>query len=120
MEGAALGFPLAAYQAEARKRLKRIQGRPVLVCQNGPNGTQPTRSFLGDQVREGRFTFLDVPVKEIFPTIPTLVLQSAYRPLAASRQSMAAPGLAVDGPDGVARTIVKMNCAAFGVDSAEE
>ena len=69
-KGQPWGSPLAAYQAEARKRLKRIQGRPVLVCQNGPNGTQPTRSFLGDQVREGRFTFLDVPVKEIFPTIP--------------------------------------------------
>jgi hypothetical protein len=69
-KGQPWGSPLATYQAEARKRLKRLQGRPVLVCQNGADGTQATRRFIGAQLNEARFTFLDVPVREIFPTIP--------------------------------------------------
>ena len=69
-KGQPWGSPLAAYQAEARTRLKRLQGRRVLVCQNVARGTQPTRAFIGDQINEARFTFLDVPVQEIFPTIP--------------------------------------------------
>lgn len=69
-KGQAWGSPLAAYQAEARKRLKRLAGRRVLVCQDGLHGTDATRQFIGEQTREGRFTFLDVPVKEIFTTIP--------------------------------------------------
>jgi hypothetical protein len=69
-KGQPWGSPLTTYQTEARKRLKRLQGRPVLVCQNGPDGTQPTRRFIDGQIHEARFTFLDVPVREIFPTIP--------------------------------------------------
>jgi len=69
-KGQPWGSPLATYQAEARKRLKRLHGRPVLICQNGVGGTQATRRFIGDQIGEARFTFLDVPVSAIFPTIP--------------------------------------------------
>lgn len=69
-KGQSWGSPLEKYQAEARKRLSRLHGRPVLVCQNGRDGTRPTQEFIGPQLDQGRFTFLDVPVAEIFPTIP--------------------------------------------------
>lgn len=69
-KGQPWGSPLATYQADARTRLARLHGRRVLVCQNGAGGTEPTRKFIGEQIREAQFTFLDVQVREIFPTIP--------------------------------------------------
>jgi hypothetical protein len=98
-KGQSWGSPLATYQAEARKRLKRLQGRPVLVCQNGADGTQATRRFIGAQLDEARFTFLDVPVLSHDPQ--PVVHQRPYRPLAAPRQPLPASSLAVDGRDRV-------------------
>lgn len=64
----AWGSPLEAYQSGARARLNRLRGRPVLIMQNG--STQAVRQYLGDMTRVARFTFLDVPVSEMFPDIP--------------------------------------------------
>lgn len=77
-KGQVWGSPLAKYQAEARQRLQRLQGRRVLVCQNGQNGTLATRQFIGDQINVARFTFLDVKVREIFPTIPNQWFVNAH------------------------------------------
>jgi len=52
------GYP-ESDRASALKRLARLKGRPVLVC-GGAN------DYLEDHLALGRFTFLKVPVREIF------------------------------------------------------
>jgi len=64
----AWGSPLDAYQAGARTRAHRLRGRPVLIMQNG--STQATRRYLDGMIHVAAFTFLDVPVSEMFPDIP--------------------------------------------------
>ncbi len=66
--GTAWGSPLAAYRAGAAERLKRLAGRPVLVCQNG--GTADIRAWVGSQVPLDGFTFLDVRVPDILGAFP--------------------------------------------------
>ncbi len=51
----------------AIKRLTRLKGRPVLVCNQ--NTIKIHDDFLKDHLNLATFTFLDVPTKEIF-TIP--------------------------------------------------
>jgi len=67
-KGTAWGSPLYDYRASAIKRLNRLKGRPVLICQNG--GTQDSKEYLTDYKNLAEFTFLDVPVTKIFPQIP--------------------------------------------------
>lgn len=67
-KGTAWGSPIADYRASAIQRLNRLQGRPVLICQNG--GTQDIEEYLTDYKNLAKFAFLNVPVKEIFPKIP--------------------------------------------------
>jgi hypothetical protein len=67
-KGTAWGSPLADYRASAIQRLNRLQGRPVLICQNG--GTSDVEEYLSDYINLANFTFLDVPVTKIFPQIP--------------------------------------------------
>lgn len=62
------GAPLREYRRAARERLKRLDGRPCLVCQN--ESTQDIQDYLGDRMPLGSFTFLDVPVADIFPDMP--------------------------------------------------
>ena len=105
VEGAILGIPSGHISGGSAKRLKRLQGRRVLICQNGSNGTQATRRFIGDQINEARFTFLDVPVREIFPDDPQpVVLQAPHRPSGCSATVLAGANLAVDGRNRVAGT----------------
>jgi len=51
-------------RASALKRLARLKGRPVLVC--GQRASKIRDEFLKDHLELADFTFLDVPVKEIF------------------------------------------------------
>ena len=67
-KGTAWGSPLADYRASAIQRLNRLQGRPVLICQNG--GTRDIEEHLADYKNLAEFTFLNVPVKKMFPQIP--------------------------------------------------
>ena len=52
------GYPKSD-RTSALKRLARLQGRPVLVCGN-------KNDYLKDHPRLGTFTFLPIPVSEIF------------------------------------------------------
>jgi hypothetical protein len=52
------GYP-ESDRTSALKRLARLQGRPVLVCGN-------KNDYLKDHPKLGTFTFLPVPVSEIF------------------------------------------------------
>ena len=52
------GYP-ESDRASALKRLARLKGRPVLVCGNANH-------YLKDHSKLGTFTFLPVPVSEIF------------------------------------------------------
>jgi len=70
--GTAWGSPLADYRDSAIQRLKRLKGRPVLICQNGV--TQNVNDYLADYKNLAKFTFIDVPIKEIFPQIPNALI----------------------------------------------
>ncbi|PQO39304.1 hypothetical protein C5Y96_05465 [Blastopirellula marina] len=63
------GSPLETYREQASRRLRRVAGRPYLVCESG--NMQPTRTFvesvLGDQ---HTFTFLPVDTHAIFGEFP--------------------------------------------------
>ena len=63
------GSPFEEYQAEATERLKRIAGRPYLVCQNGDN--YGTEAFVRERLDSAaNFTFLNVGNVEIFGSFP--------------------------------------------------
>lgn len=66
--GTEWGSPLQEYRRKATGRLKRLNGRPVLICQNG--GIRKINEYLDDYKDLADFTFLDVPVRKIFPEIP--------------------------------------------------
>jgi hypothetical protein len=67
-KGTTWGTPLDEYRASAADRLRRLSGRPVLVCQNG--GTQAIEEYLSGRLSCGEFTFLTVHVGEIFAGFP--------------------------------------------------
>lgn len=48
----------------ALERLERLDGRPQLISQNG--STRATREYLRPHADLGEFSFLDVPVSELF------------------------------------------------------
>ncbi len=66
--GTKWGSPLEDYQEAATKRLARIKGRPVLVCQNG--NTSATETFLKGRVALDQFTFLSLNTREILGEFP--------------------------------------------------
>ncbi|HJN16900.1 MAG TPA: hypothetical protein QGH10_15450 [Armatimonadota bacterium] len=51
-------------RASALERLERLAGRPQLICQGG--STRVVRDYLQPHVDLGEFSFLDVPVTELF------------------------------------------------------
>lgn len=67
-QGTHWGMPLADYRQRAVERLQRLKGRPALVCQR--DSTQDIQDYLKDQISLDAFTFLDVPVTQIFPELP--------------------------------------------------
>lgn len=62
------GSPLEQYRRDAEQRLKRLNGRPVLVCQNG--STDNIRQYLEPRTSLDRFTFLGVDVPRILGEFP--------------------------------------------------
>jgi hypothetical protein len=56
-------FPVSD-PASALERLKRLKGRPQLIC--SAMGTKKTREYLATHTSLENFTFLDVPVNEMF------------------------------------------------------
>ncbi len=74
-KGTTWGSPLEQYRAGAANRLRRLKGRPVLVCQNG--GTQVIEQYLAGRSALAEFTFLSVATAEIFGAFPN---ESAVHP----------------------------------------
>ena len=66
--GTSWGSPLADYRKTAAGRLARLNGRPLLVCQNG--GTTDIQKLLPPAAN---ITFLDLDTKAIFKTFPNPV-----------------------------------------------
>lgn len=64
--GTKWGAPLADYREAAAKRFKRLNGKPVLICQNG--GTSDIRKVVSEAEH---VTFLDVDTRAIFGIYPT-------------------------------------------------
>ena len=62
------GAPLDEYRKKATERLKRLDGRPVLVCQNGH--TRDIDAFVKDRVSTDGFTFLDIDARRILGEFP--------------------------------------------------
>lgn len=67
-KGTTWGTPLAVYRESALERLRRLKGRPVLVCQNG--STDDVASYLRESTTLDNFTFVDVNIPGIFPEFP--------------------------------------------------
>ncbi|MBM4090192.1 MAG: hypothetical protein FJ276_12340, partial [Planctomycetes bacterium] len=67
-KGTTWGTPLDAYRAAAAERLRRLNGRPVLVCQN--NDTSDIERYLNDKLSCADFAFLPVRTGEIFHEFP--------------------------------------------------
>ncbi|MBI4979505.1 MAG: hypothetical protein HZC28_18655 [Spirochaetes bacterium] len=75
-KGTSWGAPFETYQKKARERLHRLKGRPVLVMRNGSTGT--IQRFIGDMTNTAPYTFLDVPIKDIFPVIPNDIIMHPH------------------------------------------
>lgn len=67
-KGTTWGSPLDEYRAGAADRLRRLKGRPVLICQHG--GTREIEKYLAGRLSLAEFTFLNVRVDEIFAEFP--------------------------------------------------
>ena len=66
--GTRWGTPLDNYRAGAAERLRRLKGRPALICQN--KSTRATEEYLRDQLSCAEFTFLSVDTTAIFGKFP--------------------------------------------------
>ncbi len=83
------GSPLETYRQRASERLKRVAGRPYLVCES--DDIEPTRRFVQAVLgKENTITFLKVDTQAIFGKFPNdvakhphtdrwLLLPSKYR-----------------------------------------
>jgi hypothetical protein len=70
--GTEWGSPMDKYQKEAAKRLKRVNGRPYLVIQNGIE--YGSKDFVGSVLTEfDNFEFHLINTKEIFGYFPNRI-----------------------------------------------
>ena len=78
--GTKWGFPLEEYRKAALTRLQRLHGRPALVCQavEGGGANMTKNLYLGDLVNLGKYTFITVPIKKIFPEIPNSLFKATH------------------------------------------
>ncbi len=75
--GTKWGSPLETYRAHALKRLRRINGRPYLVCQNGRGyGTQ---AYLEEALPDiSNFTFYNIDTRTMLGRFPNAFAKSAH------------------------------------------
>jgi hypothetical protein len=71
-KGTTWGSPLAQYRKGALKRLNRLNGRPILVCQNGGDRelTITLEDYLASRVPPTDFTLVKVNVSAILGDFP--------------------------------------------------
>lgn len=75
--GTRWGSPLDAYQLAAQQRLRRVDGRPYLVIENG--SVEPHRAFAAESLAKiENFTFLSIDTGEVFGTFPSPVAKSGH------------------------------------------
>jgi hypothetical protein len=74
--GTTFGDDYEKYKADAVTRLKRIGNRPSLIMQNPT--TSNIREFIENAGVTGDFTYLDIPINEIFPVIPNVWFNDAH------------------------------------------
>ena len=75
--GTSWGKPLETYRAGAIERLKRVDGRPYLVCQNGDKyGTEAFVESVLESV--DNFTFNNLSTLEIFGSFPHPLAKAAH------------------------------------------
>ena len=67
-QGTEWGSPLEIYQKEATERLQRLNGRPLLVCQE--RSVRPIKKFLESRVDSNSVTYIEVNVKSILGDFP--------------------------------------------------
>jgi hypothetical protein len=67
-KGTDWGSPLARYREEAAVRLKRLQGRPLLITQG--SGAPAVRLFLSAQLSAPSWTYADVDMKALYGNFP--------------------------------------------------
>lgn len=72
-KGQTWGSPLARYREEASVRLRRLNGRPLLVCQAGAE----TRRFI-DALAPSGVTYLTVDMRTHFGTFPNDLAQHPH------------------------------------------
>lgn len=71
------GSPLHEYRQSAAARLRRVDGRPYLVSQQGAVGA--AREFIDSVLEDtGNFSFQAVDLGEIFGTFPNSVAKSSH------------------------------------------
>ena len=69
-----------ADRASALERLKRLNGRPQLICANKSSFSEKTLQYLSPYSKSGDFTFIDVPMSELFD-IPNKYFIAAHTDL---------------------------------------
>lgn len=74
--GTAWGAPLARYQTEATGRLRRLQGKPLLVTQG--DASSSTRDFLAPRLDRTSWTFLEIDMKSLFGSFPNASAKTAH------------------------------------------
>lgn len=71
------GAPLEKYRKEAAKRLKRVNGRPYLVSQNG--GRYGSKEFIHSVLSDtDNFTFSTIRAAEIFGQFPNATAKTGH------------------------------------------
>lgn len=75
--GTRWGSPLEAYQLAAKQRLKRVEGRPYLVIENG--SVEPHRNFVAESgAKADNIAFLSIDTRKILGPFPNPIAKSAH------------------------------------------
>lgn len=74
--GTEWGAPLARYQAEATTRLRRLQGRPLLVTQG--EASSLTREFLAPRLEPNTWTYQEIDMNALFGSFPNASARAAH------------------------------------------
>ncbi|HAX97244.1 MAG TPA: hypothetical protein DCY35_12120 [Prolixibacteraceae bacterium] len=70
------GSPLEEYRKRAEARLNRLNGRPALVMQ--AQDPLLIYDYLKEKLHYAEFTFMVIPIKELFPEIPNEVFFNSH------------------------------------------
>lgn len=73
------GYPLEKYREDAKKRLKRIKNRPVLIMQNNSaEAVEKIKTYVSNSVDDSSFDYLYVPINKLFSKIPNSYFETTH------------------------------------------